>query len=134
MSERDDVLATNAAFYRAFANADTAAMEAIWADDADAPTVVHPGSGAITGRRDVLESWSSIFEGAGRVNVRFSDPDAHLHGDIAIVLCNEVVHGHGLTATNVFRRTGDGWRLLHHHAGPRQAPARVAMETSRSLH
>ncbi|MEK9660637.1 MAG: nuclear transport factor 2 family protein, partial [Alphaproteobacteria bacterium] len=85
MSERDDVLAANEAFYRAFANADTPGMEGIWAEDLDTLTVVHPGSTAISGRSDVLESWSTIFEGVSRVNIRYSDPSAYLHGDIAIV-------------------------------------------------
>jgi len=134
MSESDDVLAANAVFYRVFANADAAGMAELWADSPDSPTVVHPGTSAICGRAEVLESWQMIFEGVSHVNIRFANPDAHLHGDVAIVLCTEIVFGHQLAATNVFRRTGSGWRLLHHHAGPCHTASPVSMKSSTAVH
>ena len=41
MSEQDDILAANAAYYEAFASADFGKMSHIWADDE--VTCVHPG-------------------------------------------------------------------------------------------
>ena len=42
MSDREQVLAANAAFYRAFAERDSAAMENLWSRT-DALLCVHPG-------------------------------------------------------------------------------------------
>lgn len=134
MSERDDVLVANADFYRAFANADVDGMAEIWAEEADGPTVVHPGTSAICGRYEVLDSWQMIFAGVSHVNISFADPDAHLYGDMAIVLCTEIVFGHRLAATNVFRHKGNGWRMVHHHAGPCHTPAPVSMKPTTAVH
>ena len=124
MSERDAVLLANRAFYEAFAAADADRMAQVWATDRDDLTVVHPGSVAIAGRAGVLGSWRSIFDGAGHVDIRHVEAAAYLHGDMAIVLCTEIIQGQGLAATNIFCRTAPGWRMVHHHAGPCPAPQR----------
>lgn len=120
MDECEAVLAANARFYGVFAAADLAGMAAVWATGRDDVSVVHPGAPAITGRAAVLETWRAIFDGAPALDIVFADAVARVYGDIAIVLCSETVTGHGLTATNIFCRTDDGWRMLHHHAGPRR--------------
>jgi ketosteroid isomerase-like protein len=126
MGERDEVLFANKEFYRAFAGADADRMAKIWAGDRDDVTVVHPGADAIAGRAGVLESWRTIFEGAGLVDVCCAGANAYIHGDVAIVLCSEIVQGQRLAATNIFRRTTDGWRLVHHHAGPCRSPQQAS--------
>ena len=132
MGERDAVLFANELFYRAFADADLAAMEDIWATGPDTISVVHPGTSPILGRDEVLETWQVIFEGASHVDIGIADTDARVYGDFAIVLFSEIVHGHGLSATNVFCRTPQGWRLVHHQAGP-SAAARRQQEFDRPL-
>ena len=39
-------------------------------------------------------------------------------GDVAYVVCNELLPGAELCATNVFVREAGLWKLIHHHAGP----------------
>lgn len=134
MGERDEVLFANEAFYEAFARADVAAMDAVWATDRDDVTVVHPGMAPIAGRSGVMATWQAIFEDASHVDIRCANAQAFLHGDVAIVLCTEIVDGHGLSATNVFRRGDPGWRLVHHHAGPCHAPERMGEPKQVVLH
>ncbi len=53
MGEDDEILAANAAYYRAFAGGDFAAMSRIWAPDQ--VSCVHPGWPVLVGRAAVLE-------------------------------------------------------------------------------
>ena len=134
LDEREAVLAANARFYGAFAGADLAAMAAVWATGRDDVSVVHPGAPAITGRAAVLETWRAIFAGAPALDIAFADAVARVYGDIAVVLCSESVTGNGLTATNIFCRTDDGWRMLHHHAGPRRVARQPQNRRTPVLH
>lgn len=110
------VLDANDAFYRAFARRDVPAMEALWADD-DPVTCVHPGWDPIRGREEVLASWRAVLRGNAPA-VRCARASAHVAGDVAWVLCREVIpSGPPLAATNVFVRRGGAWRLCHHQAG-----------------
>ena len=116
MADSDAVLQVNATFYAAFAAADMAAMAAVWAHDAPV-AVIHPGTPAIAGREAVLQSWREIFAPAVAVDIACVDPQVQLHGDFAIVLCQERINGHFLAASNTYRQTGDGWSLVMHQAG-----------------
>lgn len=117
MSDAELVIFANEAFYAAFAGADMAAMDAIWAEE-EPVSVVHPGAPAMTGRTAVMESWRSILSGEASFDVECRAPVARLMGDVAMVLCYEKVGTHALVATNVFRRTPAGWRIVHHQSGP----------------
>jgi ketosteroid isomerase-like protein len=134
MGERDEVLFANERFYRAFADADIREMNAVWADDRDDVSVVHPGAPAVAGRAGVLETWQAIFEGEQQVDIAFSDAVAYFHDDVAIVLCTETVMQHNLTATNIFCRTPHGWRMIHHHAGPCNVARRNRGQSRPVLH
>ena len=60
MSELDAILFANEAFYHAFADGDSAAMEALWASQTPV-CCIHPGWGAIHERDGILESWRTIL-------------------------------------------------------------------------
>ena len=115
--DEEDVLAANAAFYRAFAARDTSAMDALWARDS-AVACVHPGWRPLFGRDEVMASWLSILGNPSAPAIAFRDATAHLGGDLAFVLCTESLPGGELIATNVFARERGAWRMVHHHAGP----------------
>lgn len=115
--EQQRVLAVNAAFYAAFAARDAGAMETIWARSAPV-ACVHPGWHALTGREAVMASWRGILNGPGAPQIVCTDATAHVVGDAAFVLCTERLPGGQLVATNFFVREEDGWKLMHHHAGP----------------
>jgi hypothetical protein len=44
------------------------------------------------------------------------DDTAFLHGDVAIVLCEEELADGSLSATNIFVKEDGEWRLVHHQA------------------
>ena len=110
------VLDANSAFYLAFARRDLPAMEALWA--AGAPVAcVHPGWDALRGREAVMASWETLLAGDAPA-ISCSSASAHVVGDVAWVLCRELIPGAPpVAATNVFVRERGAWRICHHHAG-----------------
>ena len=74
----------------------------------------------------MLASYANIITN-GPTPIRCMDATAHVHGDAAFVVCYENVAESWLIATNVFRRDGDAWRLVHHQAGPVPAPEFTTM-------
>lgn len=117
MSERAAVLFANEAFYRAFADRDVAGMEALWSE-AVPIACVHPGWAALTTREDVIESWRRILSSEGSPHIQCRRPEAFVYGDIALVICYEQIQNNVLVATNMFRREGRQWKMIHHQAGP----------------
>lgn len=120
-NDGDAVLQANAAFYAAFASRDLAAMADVWADD-NGVSCIHPGWNVLRGRVAVLESWESILANPAQPRVVAGGAQATVMGEGAVVVCRELVGGNPLAATNVFRREGDAWKLVHHHAGPVAQP------------
>ena len=119
----DAVLRANAEFYRAFSQADFAAMNALWAEHA--PVLCsHPGSQVLVGRALVLDSWRQILQEEAAFELRCEEPRVHVFGDVAIVSCYEGSEAHPahLAATNVFVLEAERWRMVHHHAGPLARP------------
>ncbi len=112
-----EVLSANEAFYAAFNRHDMQAMEDIWSSRADV-ACVHPGWDALVGRREVLHSWRAILSSPEAPDVECMSAMAHVVGEVAYVVCNEVLPGAELCATNVFVREAGMWKLVHHHAGP----------------
>ncbi|HEY2134341.1 MAG TPA: nuclear transport factor 2 family protein [Xanthobacteraceae bacterium] len=121
MTDGDAILAANAAYYRAFAAGDFAAMSHIWADEG--VSCVHPGWPALIGRADILESYRNILRNQNRVRISHHDDTPIVSGDEARVLCVEIVGGAALAATNCFRRIDGDWRMTHHQASPIAAMA-----------
>ena len=111
------VLFANEAFYRAFADRDIDAMDALWAQ-AEPVICIHPGWPPLTGRGAVMASWTRILANPGAPRVECVAPRAFLAGDQAVLICHEAVAGQALVATNLFRREGGTWRLFHRQAGP----------------
>ena len=108
----------NAAFYRCFAARDMAQMEALWARVL-VVTCFHPGWPLLVGRDAVVASWRTILEGGGAPDtIRCLRPVIQVLGNAAWVLCTEDLGAGSLVATNVFVREDEGWRLVHHQAGP----------------
>ncbi|HUI96724.1 MAG TPA: nuclear transport factor 2 family protein [Xanthobacteraceae bacterium] len=120
MSDASEILAANAAYYRAFAAGDFAAMSRIWADDG--VSCVHPGWPVLVGRGAILESYRGILHGTNRVRIAHRDDTAIVMGEDARVLCVEIVEGAALAATNCYRRIDGAWHMVHHQASPIAAP------------
>ena len=113
----------NAQFYRAFETLDVAAMDAVWAHEADV-ACVHPGWPMLTGWSAVRESWRAIFANTEEMRFTLSDVRVGTGGPLGWVTCTENilsdVQGRvsvtAILATNLFARAGDQWLMIHHHA------------------
>lgn len=125
MSDQDDVLAANDAFYQAFESLELAQMEAVWLR---APYIacVHPGWPLLAGWGPVMESWQRIFAGTLAMRFELGGVDVHVGESVAWVVCVENIESRerdGKTsgcvqATNVFERRDGRWFIVHHHGSP----------------
>ena len=117
MSEELSVLSANAAFYEAFASRDMQAMEYIWVKEAR-PTCIHPGRVPLVGRKQVIKSWRNILDDGSAASIKCSNACAFIYGDCAYVICQEHIEFSVLSATNIFLKEGDMWKIIHHQASP----------------
>jgi ketosteroid isomerase-like protein len=128
VSEKEDVRRAHRALYRAFESLDIKEMEAVWAHEGTI-TCIHPGWPMAEGWPAVRETWLVIFENTNDMKFRITDEKIDVVGDLAWVVCIERISSGGarglVLATNVLRKTRDGWRLVHHHGSPvpQRAPA-----------
>lgn len=116
MTDKDSILAGNAAFYEAFAAADLARMSAIWADDGI--SCIHPGWPVLVGRQAVLESYRTILSNPNQDQIEHRNVTMMISESEGRVFCVEIVGGMALAATNWFKRIDGTWRLVHHQASP----------------
>jgi ketosteroid isomerase-like protein len=134
MTDSDAVLAANLEFYRAFAARDVAAMDALWARRAPV-ACIHPGWPVLTDRAAVIESWHGILSNPDAPRIACYDEQVFLHGDIALVVCEEELDGGTLVASNLFVREEGAWHIVHHQAGQlvaRRPPRKRAEPPPRS--
>jgi ketosteroid isomerase-like protein len=134
-TDRDTLLGLNEALYSAFENADLDRMDALWADGglADSVVCVHPGWPTLRGRDEVMRSWAMIMANTSYIQFVLTDVELALAGEVAVITCVENIitaaddepgadptafAGAKGVATNVFRRTGAGWRLWVRHGSP----------------
>ena len=120
----------NDVFYRALESLDLGAMDRLWLHGREAHCV-HPGGDALSGWDAVRKSWEQIFANTRWLRVTPTGVRVEVLGEVAVVTCAENITAEsegdvGLAvaqATNLFRRTPEGWRMFHHHASP--APVHV---------
>ena len=117
-----DVEEANARFYRAFETLDIAEMDQVWVHGEQA-RCVHPGWPLLCGWDAVRASWQRIFDNTEEMRFTLSEVSVNVGGDLAWVTCTENIFSEvgervsvtAILATNVFERTLDGWRMVHHH-------------------
>ncbi|MEV6329700.1 nuclear transport factor 2 family protein [Streptomyces sp. NPDC051909] len=133
-ADRAAVEAANTAFYEAMEQGDFDTVTDLWLDDgATAISCVHPGWPVLTGRGEVLRSYALIMANTDYIQFFLTDVEVSLAGDVAIVTCTENILSGGpaedgaelgplvgqlVVATNVFRRTSEGWKVWSHHGSP----------------
>jgi len=118
------------AFYEALERGDLDAMMAVWAEDEEI-VCVHPGGERLTGQDQVRTSWAKILADGSRVRVHISHQVAISGMMIAVHSVQENFSVEGergrqgsdlrpapVVATNVYLRSGAGWRMIVHHASP----------------
>lgn len=110
-----------AAFYQAFERKDIDAMMAVWADRADI-VCVHPGGRMLIGADAVRASWEEIFRHGPALRFTVDERSRTEHGELALHIVHEHIHVGGemapapVLASNTYRRTEQGWRMILHHA------------------
>ena len=122
---KDEVLAANAAFYRAFERKDIETMSAVWSQGTGS-FCIHPGSNILRGWKEIRTSWEQIFKNTAYIEINTDIIATEITEKIAYVVLREnvfqVVGGRRLeaqsTATNVFQFFGSKWYLVHHHGSP----------------
>jgi len=125
MSDEQDVLVANTAFYRAFEKKDIEAMSAIWSKGT-ASLCIHPGRDVIRGWDRVRSSWEQIFRSTQYLEINTKVISTEVNGDLAyVVLVEEVMQvldrrqmKAESMATNIFTRMANQWYLIHHHGSP----------------
>lgn len=132
MEDQEAVLAANDSFYAAFKMKDAAAMRAVWADRPET-VCIHPGWDALYGFDAVIESWLGILSNPNAPGIECQNARAFVIGDVAYVICHEIVPDGILAATNHFVRDEDGaWRMIHHQASPMAVAPREETPPPRS--
>jgi ketosteroid isomerase-like protein len=127
--------AAEAAFYSAFETRNLEAMMAVWAED-DSIACIHPLSAPLDGRAAVAAGWRSMFEAAGqfRIQVEIAHEIREAGRVIRIVreyllIGQEAEPRPPILATNLYRKEGEGWNLVLHHASPLQVGGTPAART-----
>ncbi len=130
MSDQEQVLEANRAFYQAFESLEIEKMERVWLQ---APHIVciHPGWRRLSGWGPIMETWERIFESTFEMKFDLSDVEVTLRGDLAVVVVQESLTQRGydgttrsvVQATNIFERTGNRWYLVLHHGSPVATPS-----------
>ena len=129
-----------AAFYEALEAGDLEAMMEIWAEDEDI-VCVHPGGPRLAGFEQVRGSWAQILGSRQRLKVQLSNQVVLSGMMLAIHSAYENITVEGesrpraaVAATNVYLRTGKGWRMILHHGSPTPPEPRGSAESPKILH
>jgi uncharacterized protein (TIGR02246 family) len=130
-----------AAFYDALERGDLDSMMGVWAEDEEI-VCIHPTGPRLTGYDQVRASWTQIFKSRQKIQVQVSHQVLMQGMMLAIHSVHEniLVAGEAkarppVVATNIYLRTGNGWRMLVHHASPAPAGAGASVsESPKVLH
>ena len=133
-TDTQQVELANTTFYEAMERGDLDVMSGLWLDGPDdGISCVHPGWPVLTGRGEVLRSYALIMANTEYIQFFLTDVAVAVFSDTALVTCTENILSGGpaetsgelgplvgqlVVATNVFRRTAEGWKLWSHHGSP----------------
>ena len=127
------------AFYHAFEQADIQAMRQVWGAH-DEIECIHPLGPRLTGEA-IFEAWEEMFRSRQRLAFHIAEHRRLDSDQLAVhVVTENILFTEGganplkILATNVYRRTPQGWRIVLHHASPLPRPAEVAQSQPAKLH
>ena len=120
-----------AAFYEALERADLEAMMEVWSDDEEV-ACIHPNGARLSGFAQVREIWAQMFSSGQRLQVQLTDQVIATGMMFSIHSLHENIVAQGgqagvqaihsrVVATNVYVRSGNGWRMVLHHGSPAAA-------------
>ncbi|RLJ22643.1 ketosteroid isomerase [bacterium endosymbiont of Escarpia laminata] len=111
------------AYYDAIDEMNLEAMMAVW-EESDEVLCLLPMSPAQRGLEAIRKVWEPMLSGDMVLNMEIKHLSWIETDDIAIHLIKEIVKIPGapetqpVYATNIYRRGGDGWRILMHQNSP----------------
>lgn len=112
------------AFYEAFQALDLDAMMATWSEEDDI-VCIHPQGPRLEGYDQIRDSWAQILGNSPPIQLRLSDQRRIDDDTFAVHYVNENIYlatekqpQFTILATNIYRRTSNGWRIVLHHASP----------------
>jgi len=125
MSAEDEVRDASSQFYAALnrmANGDAGPLAGIWSHSATV-TTMHPIGGREVGWDQVRKSWQQVAELGSGGQVKLADQVIQIAGDAAYELGVErgqiTLAGQQVAidhrVTNIYRREGGAWKIVHHH-------------------
>jgi len=119
-------LEAEAAFYTAFSKRDLEGMMAVW-DDADDIVCVHPLGTVLVGAAAVRASFERLLSNPQEMTFMVEERHRSSDGELALHVVREHIRISGkqqppVAATNAYRQTEDGWRMILHHASPAPEP------------
>jgi hypothetical protein len=113
-------------FYTAFAETDMGLMMAVW-DDADDIECIHPLGPRLIGRGAIGSSWRRMFGEGPTLTFRCTEVHRFTQAELAVHVVHERIQVGDdeslVIATNAYRLTSAGWRMILHHASPLPRPA-----------
>jgi ketosteroid isomerase-like protein len=126
MAVEDEIRQASEQFYEALnrmLNGDLEPMMEVWSHGSDVATM-HPLGGRETGWEEVRANWEQVAQA-------FSDGQVSLEDLVVVPLSEDVAytlgteHGQATLGeesvsidwrvTNIYRREGGGWKMVHHH-------------------
>ena len=117
----------------------------VWAEDEEI-VCVHPGGERLVGYAAVRAAWAQIMASGQPLRVRLSDQSVLSGMMIVVHSLHENISIEGarrpsvpVVVTNAYLRSGNGWRMIVHHASPAPqgqsaAPQRPADDGPKILH
>ena len=127
--------------YQAMRRGDLEALMSLWSDD-DEICCIHPGGERLVGAAAIRASFEAMF-GNGTIDAephRVRRLDSHSSAVHSVLERVRVTTRDGerfawVIATNVYLKSGQGWRLVVHHASPGSAvEAQESAEAASILH
>ena len=115
---------TEAQFYEALQQGDIDKLMAVWSGD-DEIVCVHPGGARLVGAGAIRAAFEGMFS-HGSIQAqpekvrRMQSLSCAVHSVLERiqVMTKDGPQSAWVIATNVYLRTGEGWRLVVHHASP----------------
>ena len=126
MAQEDHVRAVSDRFYaalNAMANGDASGMADVWVSDSNA-LAMHPNNERDLGWDEVQASFDGVAQASSDGDIQLVDQVVRVSGDTACEVGREqgsfCLAGQRVEldhrVTNVYRRTDEGWKMVHHHA------------------
>ena len=131
MAAEDEVRQASERFYAALnkmANGDASSMSAVWAHGGDV-TTLHPIGQREVGWEQVRPVWEmaagAISQGQFRLNDQLIRVGTDLAYEVAVEEGEITMAGERVAfnerVTNIYRREGGEWKIVHHHSDPSPA-------------